>query len=59
MDRTFDNFRVELNDLKPEIKDKAIELANDFMASGEYSEESKAIKEGIRQAEEWFLNLEG
>ena len=48
-----------LNDLSPEVKEKALQLAADLLASGRFSNPSEALKEGVKQAEEWFLDLEG
>lgn len=59
MNWTFENFKTELKELKPEIREKALEIAKYLMISGKYSNESIALKEAIKQAEEWFLNLEG
>jgi hypothetical protein len=55
---TFDDFDADLKDLSPEAREKAIEIANKLMKESGYTEE-KAIKEGIKKAEEWFYDLEG
>lgn len=56
---TFDDFDAELNDLVPAAKKKAIEIARQLLADGEVKNQEKAIKEGIKQAKEWFLDSEG
>jgi len=48
-----------LNDLSPKVKEKALQLAADLLAAGRFSNPSEALKEGVKQAEEWFLDLEG
>jgi len=48
-----------LNDLSPKVKEKALQLAADFLAEGRFANPAGALKEGIKQAEEWFLDLEG
>ena len=59
MNWTFENFEPELADLDPQVKEKAIELAIQFLEAGKFPDQYQALKEGIKQAEEWFLNLEG
>lgn len=56
---TFENFDVELKDLTPSVREKAIEIANNLLSTKEVEGQEKAIKEGIKQAEEWFLDAEG
>lgn len=56
---TFDDFDAELKDLVPAAKKKAIEIARKLLANGEVESQEEAIKEGIKQAEEWFLDSEG
>lgn len=48
-----------LEDLTPKVREKAIELALEMLAEGTYSDKEQALKEGIRQADEWFIDLEG
>ena len=55
---TFENFQVELNELKPEVREKAIEIAINLIEQKGLSEE-EAIRQGIKRAGEWFLNLGG
>lgn len=51
MEWTFDDFAADLKDLKPQVRDKAKEIANRLMEEQEYSE-----REAMKQAEEWYLN---
>lgn len=55
---TFENFEADLSDLNPKIRDKALEIANRLMEEGGYTKE-EAIKEAIKEAEEWFLDIQG
>jgi uncharacterized protein YdaT len=55
---TFENFEADLQDLTPEVKEKALEIAHDLMEKGGYSEK-EALEEAIKEAEEWFLNSQG
>ena len=55
----FDNFDVKLKDLAPSVREKATEIANTLLINGEVEDQEKAIEEGIKQAEEWFLDSEG
>lgn len=58
MEWTFENFKADLINLTPEVREKAIEIANRLMKKGGISED-EAIKKGIKRAEEWFLDSEG
>ncbi len=58
MEDVFKGFESDFKDLKPQIREKAIEIAKQLLMDGEYKRED-ALKEGIRQAEEWFLDSEG
>ncbi len=55
---TMDDFPITLDNLKPKAREKAVEIANQLMESGEYSQD-EAIQEAIKRAEEWFLESEG
>lgn len=55
---TFENIETNLDDLNPRIRNKALEIANRLMEEGGYTEE-EAIDEGIKEAEEWFLDTQG
>jgi uncharacterized protein YdaT len=58
MKEIFDEFEPELKDLKPAVKEKALEIAGKLLTEKSLSRE-EALKEGIKQAEEWFLDFEG
>jgi len=58
MEWTFEEFKTSLDELHPEIKEKAIEIAKKLVIEKSYTREN-AIKEGIVKAEEWFYDLEG
>lgn len=51
-------YEKELRELEPKVKEKALEIAHKLLSEKKYSEE-KAIKEGIKLAEAWFMDLEG
>ena len=55
---TLDNFPLEMKDLKPIIREKAIEIANQLKKEGQVKELS-IVEEAIKRAQEWFLNMEG
>ncbi|MBU0695262.1 MAG: hypothetical protein KKE39_01870 [Bacteroidetes bacterium] len=58
MENSFKEFASDLADLKPEIQEKAKEIAHQLIVKKKLSKQV-AIKEGIKQAELWFLNSEG
>ncbi len=58
MNWIFENFKPELDNLTPHVREKALEIANRLMEQGGISEE-KAIQQAIVQAEEWFYDSEG
>lgn len=47
-----------MDDLQPQVRQKAIEIANKLISDGRQSD-PHLIRQAIAQAEEWFLNLEG
>ena len=53
----FEAFDEELKDLRPEVKEKALELASGYIEEG--SEPRAALKKAIAEAELWFLDSEG
>ena len=59
MKSAFEGFDAMFNELAPQVREKAIEIASQLLASGKFSDREEALKEGIRQAEEWFIDLEG
>ena len=58
MKEIFDEFEPKLSDLKPAVKEKALEIAKKLLTEKSLSRED-ALKDGIKQAEEWFFDLEG
>ena len=58
MNWTFENFKVQLENLTPEVRKRAVEIAQNIMKKGGFSED-EAMKEGIKRAEEWFFDSEG
>lgn len=57
MKELFNDFGLELDELNSMVKERAIEIANQLLEEGLSKKE--ALKEGIKQAQEWFLDLEG
>lgn len=55
----FDDLEPMLEDLIPKVKEKAIQLALEMLSEGRFDNKEAALKEGIKQAEEWFTELEG
>jgi hypothetical protein len=53
----FEGFDDLLKDLRPEVKEKALELAARYHQDGQ--EAGIALKKAIAQAELWFLDSEG
>ncbi|WP_168194563.1 hypothetical protein [Antarcticibacterium arcticum] len=58
MDWMFENFKTDLDSLNPIVREKALEIANEVMKEGKFTEK-EAITEAIKRAEEWFYDLEG
>lgn len=58
MDWMFEDFKTDLDSLNPVVREKALKIAKEFMKE-EKSTEKEAIDEAIKQAEEWFYDLEG
>lgn len=58
MDWTFADFKTKLDRLQPSVRKKACDIAKELVRNNDYSRE-EAITEGIKQAEEWFYDLEG
>ena len=54
----FENFKTDLDSLNPAVREKALEIANELMKEEKFTEK-EAIAEAIKQAEEWFYDLEG
>lgn len=55
---TLENFPLEMQELKPLVREKAIEIANRLKQERSVNELG-IIEEAIKEAEEWFLNMEG
>lgn len=53
----FEGYDDELKDLRPKVKQKALELASGYVHEG--LEASTAVKKAIAEAELWFLDSEG
>lgn len=53
----FENFKIELTELKPDVREKAIEFAREMMKKG--LTKAQAISKGIQEAETWFLESQG
>ena len=58
MENEFKNFDIQLTDLKPEVREKALEIAA-VLVSEKGMAKDAALKKGIEQAENWFLDAEG
>ncbi|MDN3723588.1 hypothetical protein QRD02_04280 [Aequorivita sp. SDUM287046] len=54
----FKNFKPKLEHLTPEVRKKALEIAQQLMKRGGISED-KAIDQAIVQAEQWFFDMKG
>ncbi|HET8864855.1 MAG TPA: hypothetical protein VFM80_04090 [Gracilimonas sp.] len=55
MEWTFEDFEADLRDLNPKVQEKALKIATRLMKEGGYTE-GEAIKEAIKEAEQWFLD---
>lgn len=55
---TLENFPLEMQDLKPQVREKAIEIAN-RMKQQRTVNELAIVEQAIKEAEEWFINMEG
>lgn len=58
MDWTFENFRAELNDLTPEVREKALKIAKRLQKEEGISDD-EAMRKAIVEAQEWLLDSEG
>lgn len=58
MDWTFENFKADLNDLTPEVREKALKIAKDLMKKEGISD-NEAVRKAIVQAQEWLYDSEG
>jgi uncharacterized protein YdaT len=55
---TFENFPLEMQDLKPVVREKAIEIANKLKEDKTINELA-IVEEAIKRAQEWFIDQEG
>ncbi|MES2446362.1 MAG: hypothetical protein V4546_04230 [Bacteroidota bacterium] len=55
---TSKNFPLEMEGLEPKVREKAIEIANQLKQEGRVKELS-IVDEAIKQAIEWFQEMEG
>lgn len=58
MEPSFNDLAKSLKVYDPKIKEKAIEFAIRLMKDKKLNQED-ALKEGLKQAENWFIDLEG
>ncbi|WP_316786651.1 hypothetical protein [Pedobacter frigiditerrae] len=58
MNNQFKNIELELKDLKPAVRKKALEILN-AMPIETGMDQKSAIKKAIEQAENWFMDSEG
>ena len=54
----FEDFKTQLDQLTPEVREKALQIANGLMEKGGSSED-EAIRKGIVEAQEWLYDSEG
>jgi uncharacterized protein YdaT len=55
---TFENYGTDLKNLNPQVREKALKIASRLMEEGDYTE-GEAIKQAIKEAQEWFLDKQG
>lgn len=58
MENQFENLPEDLKDLKPKVKEKALEIALKLSKEKKYQGE-ELIREAVKRAEEWFYESEG
>lgn len=58
MEPPFNDLTNFLKNHDPKVKEKAIEIAIRLVKEKKLNKED-ALKEGIKQAENWFMDLEG
>lgn len=54
----FDDIDLELKDLSPEVKAKALEILAE-MTQEDRTDQKAALKKAIEEAENWFMDSEG
>lgn len=55
---SFDAFQEKLQQLNPQVREKAVDIARELIKQENYKEKD-AVDEAMRRAEEWFYDLEG
>lgn len=55
---TIDTLPPDLSELRPRVKEKALEIANRLMEEENYSKE-EALQKAVQMADEWFYESEG
>jgi len=55
---SFEAFQEKLQQLNPQVREKAIAIAKRLIKQENYKEKD-AVEEAISRAEEWFYDLEG
>ncbi|WP_165825337.1 hypothetical protein [Pedobacter yonginense] len=58
MNNQFENIDVELKDLRPTVRVKALEIL-EAMPEEMKTDRMSALKNAIEQAENWFMDSEG
>lgn len=56
MKEIFGEFEADLKDLRPAVREKALEIASELLMKN-YKRQD-ALKEGIKQAQKLFMDLE-
>lgn len=54
----FEDLDLELKDLSPEVRSKAVELFEEMMKENSI-DRKLALKKAIEKAENWFMDAEG
>ena len=54
-----DDFSEQLDDLSPEVKHKAVEIANELLNEDTSLSPSRAIQTAIPRAEQWYIDRAG
>lgn len=58
MKNQFGDSDIQLKELKTEVREKAMDLAEALVAE-KGMEKDAALKQGMEEAENWFLDAEG
>ncbi|CAH1002569.1 hypothetical protein LEM8419_03443 [Neolewinella maritima] len=54
-----DDFSEQLDDLSPEVKQKAVEIASELLNEDASLSPSRAIQTAIPRAEQWYIDRAG